>query len=462
MSAPSLRNRLWLSYALLILAALGLTALILIVYLLRSPLPYRQSFARLLEAQTALLAEQPGLAGLPEEEQTRLLEAYDATFDVRLLVVGNGGATWLDSRPDSAAFARLPVRLQGLLSGFRLRDRDGQVWLYRVERLSTRTWLVAAVPRQNVPLLSALREDLLVPFAWSGMAALLLSLLLAYGLARWIGNPLDGLAAASRRVPHESVPVPPRGPREVQDLTRAFNAMAARLQASQRSQRDFVANVSHELKTPLTSIQGFAQALQDGTAADPAARRQAAGIILAEAGRMHRMVLDLLDLARMDAGTFEVKRLPADLAAILRRVAGKFAPQADAAGVQLALQLGELPLLNADGDRLEQVFTNLVDNAIQYTPPSGQVTLNAYQSDGQVLIEIRDTGPGIPAQALEHIFERFYRADPARTGSGKHGAGLGLAIAREIVLAHAGTISVRSTPDGGSTFTVHLPVNPKS
>jgi signal transduction histidine kinase len=462
MSAPSLRTRLWLSYALLILAALGLTALILVVYLLRSPLPYRQSFARMLEAQTALLTDRPDLSILPEEELVRLLESYDAAFDVRLLLVANGGTTWLDSRPASAAFTRLPGRLAGLLSGSRLRDQAGRVWLYRLERLSNRTWLVAAVPRQSVPLLTALRDDILIPFGWSGMAALLLSLLLAYGLARWIGIPLERLAAASRSVPQESRPVPARGPREVQELTRAFNDMAARVQASQRSQRDFVANVSHELKTPLTSIQGFAQAIQDGTAGDPAARLQAAGIILAEAGRMHRMVLDLLDLARMDAGTFEVKRLPVDLAAILRQVSEKFAPQAEAASVRLLLEVGELPVLTADGDRLEQVFTNLVDNAIQYTPAAGQVTLNAQYTDGQVLIEISDTGPGIPEEEIGHIFERFYRADPARAGSGKHGAGLGLAIAREIVLAHAGTISVRSSPGAGSTFTVQLPVSPQA
>jgi signal transduction histidine kinase len=456
----SLRARLWLSYALLVLAALAVTALVLVLYLIRSPLAYRQSFAHLREVETALLAEHPDLLSLPAEEQLAVLEEYDAANDVRILLVGEGGEQHIDTRGETAKLVRLPGRLQGLVSGYSVRDRDGQVWLYRPSLLADQRWLVLAVPRPKVPLLSILREDIFVPFLWSGIAALLLSLLLAYGLARWIGGPLQRLVTASHEMPAQGAgPVSTRGPREVQELTRAFNAMTTRVQASQRSQREFVANVSHELKTPLTSIQGFAQAIQDGTANDPEARQQAAAIIQAEAGRMHRMVLDLLDLARMDAGTFDLQRSAVDLAAVLRNVVEKFAPQAGAARVRLGIEAADLPAITGDGDRLAQVFTNLVDNAIKYTPEGGQVNLRAAGAGEQVSVEITDSGSGMPAEAIPHLFDRFYRADPSRQGGRKGGAGLGLAIAREIVLAHGGTISVRSALGEGSTFTVCLPLS---
>ncbi len=146
------------------------------------------------------------------------------------------------------------------------------------------------------------------------MIALLLSLVLAYVIARWVADPLQRVIAAARTIPQDDMPaVAEGGPHEVQELMQAFNAMLARVQASQTSQRDFVANVSHELKTPLTSIQGFAQAIMDGTADTPEAQQQAAEVIYNEAGRMHRLALDLLDLARLDAGTADLKMSPVDM-----------------------------------------------------------------------------------------------------------------------------------------------------
>jgi signal transduction histidine kinase len=261
--------------------------------------------------------------------------------------------------------------------------------------------------------------------------------------------------------------VPPEGPREVQELARAFNEMNDRVNATQASQREFVANVSHELKTPITSIQGFAQAILDGTAESDASRQQAARIIYDEAGRMHRMVLDLLELARLDAGTLELQQAPVDLPALLRNIAERFTPQAQGAGVSLQVESPDMSPLIGDGDRLAQVFANLVDNAIKNTPAGGQINLSACQIDDQVQVEVSDTGMGIPPEALPHIFERFYQADPARPGGKAHGSGLGLAIVQEIITAHGGTIGVRSTqrPDQpsyqvGSVFTVRLPLHP--
>jgi two-component system sensor histidine kinase ResE len=313
----------------------------------------------------------------------------------------------------------------------------------------------------------------------SGIIALLLSLVVAFFFARWIADPLQKVVLAARQMPSAQIkPVEPQGPHEVQELTRAFNSMIVRTQASQKSQREFVANVSHELKTPLTSVQGFAQAILDGTADTNESRQQAAQIIYDESARMHRMVLDLLDLARLDAGTADITMSPVNMSALLNAIAEKFTPQSQRAGVEIKVEtVGALPTISADGDRLAQVFTNLVDNALKFTPRNGLISLQAQTlesdsslpdksisklTDSRIMrVSVSDTGAGIPAEALAHIFDRFYQADPSRKGGEKHGAGLGLAIASEIVQAHGGRISVRSRLGEGTSFDVFLPLTRK-
>ena len=198
----------------------------------------------------------------------------------------------------------------------------------------------------------------------------------------------------------------------------------------------------------------------DGTADTPAARQQAAEVIFAESGRMHRMVLDLLDLARLEAGTADLKMSPLDVRAVLDALVEKFTPQAQKAFVTLRVEAPpELPTLVGDGDRLAQVFTNLVDNALKFTPPGGEVVLRAEAARGEMKFEVQDTGRGVPPEALKCIFDRFYQVDPSRPGGEKHGAGLGLSIAHEIVQAHGGRIGVRSQVGQGTTFELTLPLS---
>jgi two-component system, OmpR family, sensor histidine kinase ResE len=180
-------------------------------------------------------------------------------------------------------------------------------------------------------------------------------------------------------------------------------------------------------------------------------------VIYDESGRMHRMVLDLLDLARLDAGTLDLQRASVDLVALLNGIVEKFTPQARQGNVNIHVEASPLPAVIGDGDRLAQVFTNLVDNALKFTPSGGSITLRARQEGSVILVEVADSGAGISPEAIAHIFDRFFQADPSRSGGQKHGAGLGLAIVKEIVAAHGGKISVRSEPGTGSTFTVTLP-----
>jgi signal transduction histidine kinase len=264
-------------------------------------------------------------------------------------------------------------------------------------------------------------------------------------------------------------------PDEVRRLAESFNAMTHQVKVTQQAQRDFVANISHELKTPLTSIQGFSQALLEGATQDGESRRRAATIIHDEANRMARLVAELLELARIESGQVAMARSPLDMAALLRECAEALALQAETARVDWVVEIPNLPPLIGDRDRLAQVFTNLLDNALKHTPAGGKVQLMARSTSGSSVVRrwpgfgtqspglewievgVTDSGPGIPPEDLSRIFERFYQVDKSRARK-KGGAGLGLAIAKEIVEAHGGAIKAESVVGLGSRFTVTLPV----
>jgi two-component system OmpR family sensor kinase len=409
--------------------------------------------------ETGLLNRSEDYSGT--EHLRGILDRSARAFDVRILLFEAEGSLLFDSAVDEPAIRlpREPLLARDLLTA---RDASGTVWLFTRHQLKDGTILMVAAPRARAPLLNFLRDELMPMFMRGGGVALLLSLVLAFAIARWIADPLQHIVSAAQHIPvAEAHPVPEQGPQEVRELTRAFNAMIARVQNSQKSQRDFVANVSHELKTPLTSIQGFAQALLDGTAGAPEDQKQAAGIIFQESERMYRMVMDLLDLARLEGGTAEMKMSPVNLKALMHSVQEKFNLLARDKGIQLLADCPEnLPVVVGDGDRLAQVLTNLVDNALKHTPAGGQVAMKARPSTDEIVIHVADTGAGIPSEALPNIFDRFYQADISRPGIEKRGAGLGLAIVQEIVTAHGGRISVRSQVGKGTTFFVQLPISP--
>jgi len=453
----SLRFRLWLRYALLIVTALAVVAMIMFIYLLRNPFLYRQTLERLRAVQAVVLERANDPQGQP---LSLMADRASRTFKVRIIQYSQERQILLDT--SSGERPALPFPEKKILPGNIpiARDESRGVWLYSLEKLPDNTYLLVATPRPRVSILKVFTEDFLPLIFQSGLIALALSLFVAFIFANWIADPLQRVVLAARGIPSTEVkPVGAGGPQEVQELTRAFNSMVARVQSGQQSQREFVANVSHELKTPLTSIQGFSQAILDGTADSPDETKQAAQVIYDESARMHRMELDLLDLAQLDAGTADITMAPVNMTALLNAVAEKFTPQSQNAGVEIKVQVAANPIhVLADGDKLSQVFTNLVDNALKFTPHGGVIKLQASVLNAEMVASVTDTGAGIPLEVQAHIFDRFYQADPVRRGGAKHGAGLGLAIAREIVHAHGGRISVRSKPAEGTTFEVFLPL----
>ena len=226
----------------------------------------------------------------------------------------------------------------------------------------------------------------------------------------------------------------------------------------ERLRRDFVANVSHELKTPITSIKGFIETLLGGALKNPAQSEHFLKMMDEDAQRLFRLVQDLLDLSRIESGETQLKLACCDLAAETDKVFGKIRFLADERGVRLesALDRARSPKVSADRDKLSQVLLNLIENAIKFNKREGLVTVEAESADGQVRVTVRDTGIGIPEAALPRIFERFYRVDASRSRE-EGGTGLGLAIVKHIIEAHGGTIACTSSMGRGSVFTFTLP-----
>jgi signal transduction histidine kinase len=291
------------------------------------------------------------------------------------------------------------------------------------------------------------------PYVYSlliaALVAILLTAIVAFWLARRISLPVRRVAAAAGSLARgrQPDPVPIEGARELRTLAAAFNDLASQLAAAREAERNFLLSVSHELKTPLTAIRGYAEAVQDG-AIDSL---EAAGIVGIEAARLERLVRDLLDLARMNRTDFSVHPSEIDLTEVADDAVRRYEQQADAFGVSLvATGEGPAPAV-ADADRVLQVVSNLVENALRLTPAGGEVRV--VTAPGMVCVE--DTGPGLEDDDRTRAFERFYLHE--RYGRERPvGTGLGLAIVKELTTAMGGSVSVESEPGERTAFTVRL------
>ena len=293
-------------------------------------------------------------------------------------------------------------------------------------------------------------RSLLWSVVLAGLGGALLAALLSVLLARRLTRPIAALSQATGRLAEGAtgVAVPVDGTDELAQLGRSFNAMSTELERSRESQRQFLESASHELKTPLTSIVGYADALQDGAVA-PA---QGAEVIGEEARRLQRLVQDLLELARVGRADFAVERDPVDLAAVVAAAVDRHRSRADELGVTLSADAADHADGIGDADRLLQATSNLIENALRITPTGGRVTARA--NAGRITVS--DTGPGLRDEELPRAFERFYLYERYRTRRAG-GSGLGLAIVSELLAAMGGSASAAHRDGGGTEFALTVP-----
>lgn len=313
-------------------------------------------------------------------------------------------------------------------------------------------------PPDREPAPSRLAAEVRRSLYWSGLAAAAAGILLISLLSRRILAPVRTLNTAAQRLGQGdfSQRVPAAGPSELRHLSQTFNTMAENLAAAEQLRRNLAADIAHELRTPLSNIQGYLEAVNDGLlqpdAATIAALRQQTAHLVA-------LVEDLRLLAQAEAGALQLDLQSQSLPDLLAAAVSAFRPQAAAKDINLTLGTAPgLPPLPLDATRIGQVAANLLANAILHTPAGGAVTVTVGQdAPNELWAAVQDSGPGIPAADLPHIFDRFYRVDPSRARS-TGGVGLGLAIARQLIAAHGGRIHAASQPGQGSTFTFTLPL----
>jgi signal transduction histidine kinase len=481
----SLRLRLIVSFFVVLAVTLGVMVLAFVLFLPTRPAPPQPTYQRLATvAQSVdlsiLVREVSGILN-PTRRRTALegaLSQLATERNVRVLLVNladktvtydSAGAFQRDQVVDinadvytlPAVFRRgLFTQVEALFGS--MTDVDEGIWLFvaiEAVRSGIATEALVFAEQQRVQSLQEAVADytgaLLFVLIQAGVVGVIVAVLLAGFISRTIARPLQSVAqaAAGMATGNYAERVPITGPQEVRAVAEAFNHMSEQVQGAQQIQQDFLANVSHDLKTPLTSIQGYSQAIMDGAAKDPVS---AARIIHEEAGRLNRMVVGLTDLARLQSGRLAMQWSPLDIGNLTEAIAERLAIVAQEKGVQLQVQTQRLPEIVGDGDRLAQVLTNLISNAIKFTSAGGQVRVRTAVSAGGVIVSVQDDGIGIPEKDLARIFERFYQVDKAR--GPQRGTGLGLAIVAEIVQAHGGRISAESAGEGkGSTFTVWLP-----
>ncbi|MBB6098486.1 signal transduction histidine kinase [Deinobacterium chartae] len=307
---------------------------------------------------------------------------------------------------------------------------------------------------------AALRPDLEAGMRGTLTGALLASLPIATLLAaltallasRRVVRSVQLLERGSREIAagHFERRLPETGRDELTDLARSFNRMAASLERVEESRAELIGNVGHELRSPLAALRGYAEALVDGVMTP----EQAGTAILREVRAMDRLAGDLSAISRIEAGRVELHPVDFSAADLLRAAFERFEAAFEERGVRLELRAAALPV-RADFERSLQVLSNLLSNALRHTPPGGQVSVRVRGGRGEVRFEVTDSGPGIPAEHLERIFERFYRVDAARSRQAG-GSGVGLTIARGLARAMDGQLTVTSGPQG-STFTLRLP-----
>jgi signal transduction histidine kinase len=294
-------------------------------------------------------------------------------------------------------------------------------------------------------------------FLWGGLVAVVIALVLTFFLSRRILAPVKALTSAAKRIGRGdfSQRVESKDKSELGELAQSFNTMASDLERAEKLRQNMVADVAHELRTPLSNLRGYLEALHDGVIKPDAKTIRSLG---EEATLLSRLVDDLQELSLAEAGKLKLNRRPGDITELINQALAAVRGQAAAKGLSLATDLAELPAANIDSHRISQVLRNLLENAIAHTAKGGVITVTAKKRGNWLKVSVTDNGEGIPAEDLPNIFERFYRVDKSRDRA-TGGTGLGLTIAKRLVEAHGGKIEAQSKLGKGSRFSFTIPVS---
>lgn len=394
-----------------------------------------------------------------------LARDYGDQIGARLLFIDQDGKVAVDSFGEGWLEGRqlnhpeVASALAGVSRAGSYRLADGERVLYvavpvvREKQVHGVVMVIAGV-NDIYATLAQVRTQLVLFTLVAGLLAALFSLLLSTGLTRPMQELTRVVERTARGDPGSQVLVRSRD--EVGQLAAAFNTMSEQLAKVETARREFIANVSHELKSPLASVKALAQSLAYGKEQDAAVYREYLQDIDGEVDRLNRLVDDLLQLVRLDQGGVVVKLVEQPVRPVVGRVVDLITPLAISAGVSLEIEADEATKWPLDADLVVQMVFNLVDNGIKYTPSGGKVTVAALVQGRELLLRVRDTGEGIGPEQLQHVFDRFYRVDKARTRA-TGGTGLGLSIVRQSVRLHGGEVEVDSAPGRGTVFTLRLP-----
>jgi signal transduction histidine kinase len=459
----SLRFKLIGSYVALIFLALFLAGSAIVVLLRDYQQQIRLDQLAQLSASVGFVVVQADRQGAPLAAIQQILRDESNETHVRILLTDRTGLVLEDTLGDLAGtHVPLPEEQRGGPSRYVAANGDLIFMIAPAPRFGPGNRVpnyrvILAVPQASV---AQAWWELAPSLSLAAVLSLVVSITVALLLTRSIARPLVQMTRASEEMARgrydQSIPV--HGRDEIARLARAFNAMARQVSSSDRSMRDFLANVSHELKTPLTSIQGFSQAMLDGTISGEEGYHRAAEIINEESAGMRRLVEDLLTLSKIESGQIVMRDEVVDVDKLVAEAMRRAERRAEGSGVRVAVESYAGATVRGDEHWLGQVFTNLVDNAFKHTPPGGRITLRADVIGSQVVLSCHNTGSYIPADDLPRVFERFFQVDRSRAGRAQ-GSGLGLAIVREVVQAHGGSVEAESHPTFGTTFRVRLPLH---
>jgi len=373
------------------------------------------------------------------------VERWGSLYEQRIILADPNGVVVADSQGDLLGQQYHP-------------DTPGRPLLPPWKGSSPGLLYISPGPSAHFPSPLSLSQAIGRFLIWGALLAVAIALLFTFFLARRISAPVKALSLAARRLGQgdfsQRVQLKERG--EMGELAQAFNSMADDLERAEQLRRNMVADAAHELRTPLSNIRGYLEAIHDGI------RKPDADTIRSldeEATLLSRLVDDLQELSLVEAGELKLVRRAEDVTELINHAVAVVQGQAVAKGISLTVNLpDQLPLCDIDSQRIGQVLHNLLDNALAHTTEGGAITLTASQQGGWVDVSVGDTGEGIPAEDLPNIFERFYRVDKSRARA-TGGSGLGLTIARRLVEAHGGRIKAQSEPGKGSRFSFTIPIS---